>query len=66
MSLGNKILITLIDTRFNEVDKLVISLIEGDLNTPTLQAYCAPVLTLTIQEIDKIQIGMHKILHKKY
>ncbi|RCV30606.1 hypothetical protein SETIT_6G108600v2 [Setaria italica] len=56
--LGTKVLITLLDKRWDSVNKAALGFLEGDMNENMLITYIAPDLIMPIKEfIDKMAIG---------
>jgi hypothetical protein len=56
--LGAKVLITLLDKRWDTIDKAALGFLEGDMNENMLITYIAPDLMMPIKEfIDKMSFG---------
>ena len=56
--LGTKILITLLDKRWDSINKAVLGFLEGDMNENMLITYIAPDLIMPVKEfIDKMAFG---------
>jgi len=56
--LGTKVLITLLDKRWESVDKAALGFMEGDMNENRLITYIAPDLMMPVKEfIDKMSFG---------
>ena len=56
--LGTKVLITLLDKRWNSINKAALGFLEGDMNEGSLITYIAPDLIMPIKEfIEKMSFG---------
>ena len=56
--LGAKVLITLLDKRWDTIDKAALGFLEGDMNENMLITYIAPDLMMPVKEfIDKMSFG---------
>lgn len=56
--LGTKVLITLLDKRWDTINKAALGFLEGDMNANKLITYIAPDLIMPIKEfIDKMCFG---------
>jgi len=56
--LGTKVLITLLDKRWDSINKAALRFLEGDMNENMLITYIAPDLIMPVKEfIDKMVFG---------
>ena len=56
--LGTKVLITLLDKRWDSINKAALGFLEGDMNENMLITYIAPDLIMPVKEfIDKMAFG---------
>jgi hypothetical protein len=56
--LGTKVLVTLLDKRWNTINKAAIGFLERDMNENSLITYIAPDLIMSVQEfIEKMSFG---------
>ena len=55
---GTKVLVTLLDKRWDTVNKAALGFVEGDMNENNLITYIAPDLMMPIKEfIEKMSLG---------
>jgi hypothetical protein len=56
--LGTKVLVTLLDKRWDTINKAALGFLEGDMNENSLITYIAPDLIMSVQEfIEKMSFG---------
>jgi hypothetical protein len=56
--LGTKVLVTLLDKRWDTINKATLGFLEGDMNENSLITYIAPDLIMPVQEfIEKMSFG---------
>jgi hypothetical protein len=56
--LGTKVLVTLLDKRWDTINKAALGFLEGDMNENNLITYIAPDLMMQVQEfIEKMSFG---------
>src|SRR3954466_13957241 len=65
--LGAKVLITLLDRRWDFVARAALGFMEGDMNKNILITYIAPDLMMPTQEfIEKMSIGFHPATYEDF
>jgi hypothetical protein len=56
--LGTKVLVTLLDKRWDTINKVALEFLEGDMNENSLITYIAPDLIMSVQEcMEKMSFG---------
>jgi hypothetical protein len=65
--LGTKVLVTLLDKRWNTINKATLGFLEGDMNENNLITYIAPDLMMPVQEfIEKMSFGFQTKGYEKF